>query len=60
MIDASRQMGARVLMNFDSPKHNNLVDLYLHNGLRICGTNDRWFPDPKNPTAVFAWMYPPW
>jgi len=23
------------------------------NGFRVCGTNDRWFPDQKDATAVF-------
>jgi len=25
----------------------------FNNGFRICGTNDRWFADQKNATAVF-------
>jgi len=25
----------------------------VNNGFRICGSNDRWFADQKNATAVF-------
>jgi hypothetical protein len=25
----------------------------VHNRFRICGSNDRWFADQKNATAVF-------
>lgn len=46
-------MGARVLMDFDSPKANALVSLYLRSGFRICGANDRWFAWDKDSTAVF-------
>jgi GNAT superfamily N-acetyltransferase len=35
MIRAAREMGARVLMDFDSPRQSPLVDLYLRNGFRI-------------------------
>jgi len=27
--------------------------LLVNNGFRVCGMNDRWFADQKNPTAVF-------
>jgi GNAT superfamily N-acetyltransferase len=53
MIDAARKMGARVLMDFDAARPNDLCNLYLRNGFRICGTNDRWFADQKEATAVF-------
>jgi len=53
MVQAARKMGARVLMDFDSPKGNPLVDLYLKSGFRICGTNDRWFACDKESMAVF-------
>ena len=53
MMQAAREMGARVLMDFDCPRDSPLTDLYLKSGFRICGTNDRWFPCDKDPTAVF-------
>ena len=53
MIQAARKMGARVLMDFESPKATLLSDLYLRSGFRICGTNDRWFACDKDSTAVF-------
>ena len=53
MIGAAREMEARVLMDFDSTRQNALVDLYLKNGFRICGTNDRWFACNKDSAAVF-------
>ena len=53
MIEAARQMGARVLMDFESAKGSALADLYLKSGFRICGTNDRWFASDKDSTAVF-------
>ena len=53
MIEAARQMGARVLMDFEFAKGSQLADLYLKSGFRICGTNDRWFASDKDSTAVF-------
>ena len=53
MIGAAREMGARVLMDFDSTKQTPLVDLFLKTGFRICGTNDRWFACDKDSSAVF-------
>ena len=55
MLKAARKTGARVLMDFGTPNPHtcSLVQLLVHNGFRICGTNDRWFADQKNPTAVF-------
>lgn len=53
MIETARQMRARVLMDFEPPKGSPLADLYLKNGFRICGTNDRWFACDKDSTAVF-------
>ena len=53
MIDAARQRGAKVLMDFDHPSQSALTDLYLKTGFRICGTNDRWFPNEKDTTATF-------
>lgn len=53
MIEAACQMGARVLMDFDSTRASPLAGLYLKNGFRICGTNDRWFACDRDSTAVF-------
>jgi GNAT superfamily N-acetyltransferase len=55
MIRAARQMGARVLMDFGThtPSACSLVDLYVRNGFRVCGTNDRWFANQRDATAVF-------
>jgi ribosomal protein S18 acetylase RimI-like enzyme len=53
MIDVARQKGAKVLMDFQCQSHNPLTDLYLKTGFRICGTNDRWFPNEKDTAAVF-------
>ncbi|MFC1735712.1 GNAT family N-acetyltransferase, partial [Candidatus Hydrogenedentota bacterium] len=53
MIAAAREMGARVLMDVELPRQTSLVRLYLENGFRVCGTNDRWFACDKDATAVF-------
>ena len=53
MMEGARQMGARVLMDFEFAKSTSLADLYLRNGFRICGTNDRWFANHSDSTAVF-------
>ena len=53
MIRAAREMGARVLMDFEPTKETLLSDHYRKNGFRICGTNDRWFAGDKDSTAVF-------
>ncbi len=55
MLKAAKKAGARVMMDFDTPNPHasSLVQLLINNGFRICGTNDRWFADQKNPTAVF-------
>jgi len=54
MIQAARQMGARVLMDFGTHTPNAcLVDLYVKKGFRVCGSNDRWFANQKDSTAVF-------
>ena len=53
MTQAARRMGARVLMDFAGTKPCELCDLYVKNGFRICGTNDRWFACDKDSTAVF-------
>ncbi|MHC4618805.1 MAG: GNAT family N-acetyltransferase [Planctomycetota bacterium] len=52
MIKEARQMGGLVLMDFDAAKPGAYAELYIHNGFRICGINDRWFAH-KYPTAVF-------
>ena len=54
MIQKAGKMGARVLMDFDSPKANALLSLYLRSGFRICGANGRWFAGNKDPMAVFC------
>ena len=46
-------MGARVLMDYEFSRGSALADLYLKNGFRICGTNDRWFASDRDSTAVF-------
>ena len=55
MLRAAKKGGARVMMDFGTPTPDacSLVRLLINNGFRICGTNDRWFADQKNPTAVF-------
>lgn len=53
MISAAREMGARVLMDFETTKTTPLSSLYLKTGFRICGTNDRWFAADKDATAAF-------
>ena len=53
MIDAAREMGAKVLMDFSDSRPSDLILLYLKNGFRICGTNDRMFPREKDPTGVY-------
>ena len=53
MIEVARQMGARVLMDYEFSRGSALADLYLKSGFRICGTNDRWFACDRDSTAVF-------
>ena len=55
MLRAAKKAGARVMMDFGPPNPHDcsLCGLLVYNGFRICGTNDRWFADHKNPTAVF-------
>lgn len=53
IIAAARQMGGRVLMDFEPSRPSTLARLYVHSGFRICGTNDRWFASDKDSTAVF-------
>ncbi len=55
MLRAAKKGGARVMMDFGTPNPHacSLVQLLINNGFRICGTNDRWFADQKNATAVF-------
>ncbi len=55
MLKAAKKAGARVMMDFGTPNPHtcSLVQLLINNGFRVCGTNDRWFADQKNPTAVF-------
>jgi predicted N-acetyltransferase YhbS len=55
MLKAAKKAGARVMMDFGTPYPHAwpLVELLINNGFRICGTNDRWFADQKNATAVF-------
>ena len=55
MLKAAKKGGARVIMDFGTPNPHacSLVQLLINNGFRICGSNDRWFADQKNATAVF-------
>ena len=55
MLQAAKKAGARVMMDFGPPNPHacSLSELLVNNGFRICGMNDRWFADHKNPTAVF-------
>ncbi len=55
MLKAAKKAGARVMMDFGPPNPHDcsLCELLVYNGFRVCGTNDRWFADQKNPTAVF-------
>jgi len=55
MLKAAKKGGARVMMEFGPPNPHDcsLCELLVYNGFRVCGTNDRWFADHKNPTTVF-------
>ena len=55
MLRVARKGGARVMMDFGTPNPHDcsLIQLLIHNGFRICGTNDRWFASNKESTAVF-------
>jgi GNAT superfamily N-acetyltransferase len=55
MLGAAKKAGARVMMDFGAPNPNacSLIQLFVNKGFRICGTNDRWFADQKDATAVF-------
>ncbi len=53
MIRAASKKGARVLMDFGTAKPCELCELYMKNGFRVCGTNDRWLACDKDATAVF-------
>ena len=55
MLKAAKRGGARVMMDVGTPNPHasSLSTLLVNNSFRICGSNDRWFADPKNPTAVF-------
>jgi len=55
MLKAAKRGGARVMMDVGTPNPHasSLSTLLVNNGFRICGSNDRWFADPKDPTAVF-------
>jgi N-acetylglutamate synthase-like GNAT family acetyltransferase len=55
MLKAAKKGGARVMMDVGTPNPHDcsLTELLVYNGFRVCGMNDRWFADQKNPTAVF-------
>jgi L-amino acid N-acyltransferase YncA len=55
MLRTAKKTGARVMMDFgtDNPNACSFIQLLIKNGFRVCGTNDRWFSDNKNSTAVF-------
>jgi GNAT superfamily N-acetyltransferase len=55
MLKAAKKAGARVMMDVGPPNPHDcsLAELLVYNGFRVCGMNDRWFADHKNPTAVF-------
>ena len=53
MIEAAREMGAKVLMDFEGLRQSDLSRLYLNNGFRICGTNDRMFPLVKDSSGIY-------
>ena len=55
MLKAAKKGGARVMMDVGTPNPHadSLSKLLVSNGFRICGSNDRWFADQKNATAVF-------
>jgi hypothetical protein len=36
-----------------NPYADSPSKLLVNSGFRICGSNDRWFADQKNATAVF-------
>jgi ribosomal protein S18 acetylase RimI-like enzyme len=55
MLKDAKKGGARVMMDVGPPNPHecSLAELLVYNGFRVCGMNDRWFADHKNPTAVF-------
>ena len=53
MIQTAREMGAKVLMDFEGARQSDLSKLYLNNGFRICGTNDRMWPLAKDTSGVY-------
>ncbi len=55
MLRAAKKGGARIMMDFGTPKPHDcsLIQLLVYNGFRVCGMNDRWFADQKDATAVF-------
>jgi GNAT superfamily N-acetyltransferase len=55
MLKAAKKGGARVMMDVGPPNPHDcpVCELLVYNGFRVCGTNDRWFADQKNATAVF-------
>ncbi len=48
----ARTLGCRVLMDHP-PAHHPAVQFYLSRGFRICGYNDRFYPDANGSTALF-------
>lgn len=48
----ARALGCRVLMDHPPARHP-AVQFYLSRGFRICGYNDRFYPDSEDPTALF-------
>ena len=55
ILKAAKRGGARVMMDVGAPNPHadSLAKLLVNNGFRICDSNDRWFADQKNATAVF-------
>lgn len=49
----AREMGCRVLMDHPPASHP-AVRFYLSRGFRICGYNDRFYPDARDSTALFV------
>lgn len=48
----AREFGCLVLMDHP-PANHPAVQFYLSKGFRICGYNDRFYPDARDSTALF-------
>ncbi len=53
MIQAAREVGGKVLMDFEGCRVAELGMLYVKNGFRVCGVNDRMWPRAKDSTGIY-------